>query len=127
MALKLKRFINAVLWISGRYNEGRRVHGGRRAFFVQRHFGEVGHGRFHDRGLSLHQKIKFSVGDSVGEVLGDRKMARKCYVEEVRIEQKAARAWTHDYPRAREDARIRDPAEDMLQSEHGGEARFLTW
>ncbi|KZV51833.1 hypothetical protein F511_11210 [Dorcoceras hygrometricum] len=51
---------------------------------------------------TLHQKIKFPVGNSVGEVLGDR-MARKCYVEEVRVEQKVAKSRAQDYPRARKD------------------------
>ncbi|XP_073127795.1 uncharacterized protein [Henckelia pumila] len=40
---------------------------------------------------ALHQKIKFPVGNEVGEVEGDQIIARKCYVEEVRIEQKVAR------------------------------------
>ncbi|XP_073120294.1 uncharacterized protein [Henckelia pumila] len=35
---------------------------------------------------ALHQKMKFPVGDEVGEVQGDQVIARKCYVEEVRIE-----------------------------------------
>ncbi|XP_073131620.1 uncharacterized protein [Henckelia pumila] len=40
---------------------------------------------------ALHQKIKFPVGNEVVEVQGDQVIARKCYVEEVRIEQKVAR------------------------------------
>ncbi|XP_073152557.1 uncharacterized protein [Henckelia pumila] len=40
---------------------------------------------------ALHQKIKFPVGNEVGEVEGDQIIARKCYVEEVRIEQKVVR------------------------------------
>ncbi|KZV57374.1 hypothetical protein F511_28605 [Dorcoceras hygrometricum] len=52
---------------------------------------------------ALHQKMKFPVGDEVGEVLGDWKMARKCYVEEVRIEQKALKASFYAHPEARED------------------------
>ncbi|XP_073132801.1 uncharacterized protein [Henckelia pumila] len=40
---------------------------------------------------SLHQKIKFPVGNEVGKVQGDRVIARKCYVEEVRIEQKVTK------------------------------------
>ncbi|XP_073138639.1 uncharacterized protein [Henckelia pumila] len=39
---------------------------------------------------ALHQKIKFPVDNEVGEVQGDQVIARKCYVEEVRIEQKVA-------------------------------------
>ncbi|XP_073152355.1 uncharacterized protein [Henckelia pumila] len=35
---------------------------------------------------ALHQKIKFLVGNEIGEVQGDQVIARKCYVEEVRIE-----------------------------------------
>ncbi|KZV15481.1 hypothetical protein F511_44423 [Dorcoceras hygrometricum] len=48
---------------------------------------------------TLYQKIKFPVGEGIGEVLGDRKKARKCYVEEVWTEQKVARAQTNGYPR----------------------------
>ncbi|XP_073120218.1 uncharacterized protein [Henckelia pumila] len=47
---------------------------------------------------ALHQKIKFPVGNEVGEVQGDQIIARKCYVEEVRIEQKVARTDNIDRP-----------------------------
>ncbi|XP_073132205.1 uncharacterized protein [Henckelia pumila] len=47
---------------------------------------------------ALHQKIKFPVGDQVGEVQGDQVIARKCYVEEFRIEQKVARTDNVDRP-----------------------------
>ncbi|XP_075507455.1 uncharacterized protein LOC142544279 [Primulina tabacum] len=40
---------------------------------------------------ALHQKIKFPVGKAVGEVKGDQKTSRKCYVEEVRVEQKSVK------------------------------------
>ncbi|XP_073035238.1 uncharacterized protein [Primulina eburnea] len=40
---------------------------------------------------ALHQKIKFPVGEAIGEVRGDQKISRKCYVEEVRVEQKSAK------------------------------------
>ncbi|KZV45004.1 hypothetical protein F511_29740 [Dorcoceras hygrometricum] len=41
---------------------------------------------------ALHQKIKYPITNGVGEVLGDRRMAQKCYVEEVRIEKKGKKA-----------------------------------
>ncbi|XP_073121675.1 uncharacterized protein [Henckelia pumila] len=47
---------------------------------------------------ALHQKIKFSVGNEVGEMQGDQVISRKCYVEEVRIEQKVARTDNVDRP-----------------------------
>ncbi|XP_073153411.1 uncharacterized protein [Henckelia pumila] len=47
---------------------------------------------------ALHQKIKFPVGNEVGEVQGDQVIAQKCYVEEVRIEQKVARTDNVDRP-----------------------------
>ncbi|XP_073139022.1 uncharacterized protein [Henckelia pumila] len=47
---------------------------------------------------ALHQKIKFPVGNEVAEVQGDQVIARKCYVEEVRIEQKMARTDNIDRP-----------------------------
>ncbi|XP_073152593.1 uncharacterized protein [Henckelia pumila] len=34
---------------------------------------------------ALYQKIKFPVGNEVGEVQGDQKISRKCYVEEARL------------------------------------------
>ncbi|XP_073153808.1 uncharacterized protein [Henckelia pumila] len=43
-------------------------------------------------------KIKFPVGYEVGEVEDDQVIARKCYVEEVRIEQKVARTDSVDQP-----------------------------
>ncbi|XP_073121459.1 uncharacterized protein [Henckelia pumila] len=43
-------------------------------------------------------KIKFPVCNEVGEVQGDQVIARKCYVEEVRIEQKVARTDNVDRP-----------------------------
>ncbi|XP_075475762.1 uncharacterized protein LOC142511450 [Primulina tabacum] len=36
---------------------------------------------------TYHQKIKFPVGDRVGEVRGDQPSSRKCYVEAVRADQ----------------------------------------
>ncbi|XP_073153205.1 uncharacterized protein [Henckelia pumila] len=47
---------------------------------------------------ALHQKIKFPVGNEVGEVQGDQVIARKCYVEEVRIEKKVTRTDRVDRP-----------------------------
>ncbi|XP_073120837.1 uncharacterized protein [Henckelia pumila] len=47
---------------------------------------------------TLHQKIKFPVGNEVEEVQGDQVIARKCYVEEDRIEQKVARTDNVDRP-----------------------------
>ncbi|XP_073130850.1 uncharacterized protein [Henckelia pumila] len=47
---------------------------------------------------ALHQKIKFPVGKEVGEVQGDQVIARKCYVKEVRIEQKVTRTDRVDRP-----------------------------
>ncbi|XP_073139004.1 uncharacterized protein [Henckelia pumila] len=48
---------------------------------------------------ALHQKMKFPVGNEVGEVQGDQVISRKCYVEEVRIEQKVTRTDSVDRPR----------------------------
>ncbi|XP_075515568.1 uncharacterized protein LOC142550215 [Primulina tabacum] len=36
---------------------------------------------------TYHQKIKFPVGDRIGEVRGDQSSSRKCYVEAVRADQ----------------------------------------
>ncbi|XP_073138413.1 uncharacterized protein [Henckelia pumila] len=47
---------------------------------------------------ALHQKIKFPVGNEVGEVQGDQKTSRKCYVEEVLIEQKVVKVGHDDRP-----------------------------
>ncbi|XP_073128909.1 uncharacterized protein [Henckelia pumila] len=47
---------------------------------------------------ALYQKIKFHVGNEVGEVQGDQKISRKCYVEEVQIEQKAVKINHGDQP-----------------------------
>ncbi|XP_073154140.1 uncharacterized protein [Henckelia pumila] len=47
---------------------------------------------------ALHQKIKFPVGNEVGEVQGDQIIARKYYVEEVGIEQKVVRTDNIDRP-----------------------------
>ncbi|XP_073119948.1 uncharacterized protein [Henckelia pumila] len=51
---------------------------------------------------ALYQKIKFPVGNEVGEVQGDQKISRKCYVEEVRIEQKAVKIKHDDRPGPRD-------------------------
>ncbi|XP_073120902.1 uncharacterized protein [Henckelia pumila] len=40
---------------------------------------------------AYHQKIKFPVGDKVGEVQGDQPSSRKCYAETVKIDYKRAR------------------------------------
>ncbi|XP_073137176.1 uncharacterized protein [Henckelia pumila] len=48
--------------------------------------------------LALHQKIKFPVGNEIGEVQGDQVIARKCYVEDVRIEQKVTKTDRVDRP-----------------------------
>ncbi|XP_073137825.1 uncharacterized protein [Henckelia pumila] len=40
---------------------------------------------------AYHQKIKFPVGDKVGEVRGDQPSSRKCYAETVKIDYKRAR------------------------------------
>ncbi|XP_073121018.1 uncharacterized protein [Henckelia pumila] len=47
---------------------------------------------------ALYQKLKFPVGNEIGEVQGDQKISRKCYVEEVRIEQKAVKINHDDRP-----------------------------
>ncbi|XP_073138696.1 uncharacterized protein [Henckelia pumila] len=49
-------------------------------------------------GRKTRIKMKFPVGNEVGEVQGDQVIARKCYVEEVRIEQKVARTNSVDRP-----------------------------
>lgn len=36
--------------------------------------------------LVLHQKIKFSLENKIGEVRGNQKIAQTCYIEEVRVE-----------------------------------------
>ncbi|XP_073035186.1 uncharacterized protein [Primulina eburnea] len=40
---------------------------------------------------AYHQKLKFPVGNRVGEVRGDQPSSRKCYAETVKIENKRAR------------------------------------
>ncbi|XP_075479440.1 uncharacterized protein LOC142520323 [Primulina tabacum] len=40
---------------------------------------------------TYHQKIKFPMGDQVGEVRGDQPSSRKCYVEAVRADQSKTR------------------------------------
>ncbi|XP_073137918.1 uncharacterized protein [Henckelia pumila] len=40
---------------------------------------------------AYHQKIKFPVGDKVGEVRGDQPSSRKCYAETVKVDYKRAR------------------------------------
>ncbi|XP_073129104.1 uncharacterized protein [Henckelia pumila] len=40
---------------------------------------------------AYHQKIKFPVGDKVGEVRGDQPSSQKCYAETVRVDYKRAR------------------------------------
>ncbi|XP_073022792.1 uncharacterized protein [Primulina eburnea] len=50
---------------------------------------------------ALHQKIKFPVGEAVGEVKGDQKTSRKCYVEEVRVEQKSVKIEHPSRPESR--------------------------
>ncbi|XP_073152143.1 uncharacterized protein [Henckelia pumila] len=47
---------------------------------------------------ALHKKMKFPVGNEVDEVQGDQVIARKCYVEEFRIEKKVARTNSVDRP-----------------------------
>ncbi|XP_073152353.1 uncharacterized protein [Henckelia pumila] len=51
---------------------------------------------------ALYQKIKFPVGNEVGEVQGDQKISRKCYVEEVQIKQKATKVNYDDRPGPRD-------------------------
>ncbi|XP_075503974.1 uncharacterized protein LOC142541301 [Primulina tabacum] len=50
---------------------------------------------------ALHQKIKFPVGEAVGEVKGDQKNSRKCDVEEVRVEQKSVKIEHPSRPESR--------------------------
>ncbi|XP_073017965.1 uncharacterized protein [Primulina eburnea] len=40
---------------------------------------------------TYHQKLKFPVGNRIGEVRGDQPSSRKCYAETVKIENKRAR------------------------------------
>ncbi|XP_073041770.1 uncharacterized protein [Primulina eburnea] len=40
---------------------------------------------------AYHQKLKFPVGNRIGEVRGDQPSSRKCYAETVKIENKRAR------------------------------------
>ncbi|XP_073151849.1 uncharacterized protein [Henckelia pumila] len=47
---------------------------------------------------TLYQKIKFPVGNEVGEVQGDQKISRKCYLEEVRKEQTTIKTSHDDQP-----------------------------
>ncbi|XP_073121640.1 uncharacterized protein [Henckelia pumila] len=47
---------------------------------------------------ALHQKINFLVGSKVGEVKGYQVISRRCYVEEVHIEQKVASTGSVDRP-----------------------------
>ncbi|XP_073121283.1 uncharacterized protein [Henckelia pumila] len=47
---------------------------------------------------ALYQKFKFPVGNEIGEVQGDQKISQKCYIGEVRIEQKAVKINHDDQP-----------------------------
>ncbi|XP_073125188.1 uncharacterized protein [Henckelia pumila] len=46
---------------------------------------------FRAMALAYHQKVKFPVGDKVGEVRGDQPSSRKCYAETVKVDYKRAR------------------------------------
>ncbi|XP_073119830.1 uncharacterized protein [Henckelia pumila] len=41
--------------------------------------------------FAYHQKIKFPVGDRVGEVKGDQHSSRRCYADTIRVDNKRAR------------------------------------
>ncbi|XP_075494789.1 uncharacterized protein LOC142532359 [Primulina tabacum] len=51
----------------------------------------AGHNELRAVASTYHQKIKFPLGNQVGEVRGDQTSSRKCYVEAVRVYQKKAR------------------------------------
>lgn len=56
---------------------------------------------------TYHQKIKFSMGDQVGEEVGNQRSTRNCYMEMVRIDQK--KAWLNSKKNhRREEVRVRD-------------------
>ncbi|XP_042401305.1 uncharacterized protein LOC121991361 [Zingiber officinale] len=44
---------------------------------------------------TFHQKIKFPVGDQVGEVRGEQRVSRRCYIDMVKVEARKAQR-THD-------------------------------
>lgn len=46
---------------------------------------------FRDVNLTYHQKIKFLVGNQVGEVRGDHLSSRKCYIKTVHVDKKKAK------------------------------------
>ncbi|XP_073152241.1 uncharacterized protein [Henckelia pumila] len=68
---------------------------------------------------ALYQKLKFPVGNEIGEVQGDQKISRKCYVEEVRIEQKAVKVGHDDRPgpRGREQVNLLEENTPMTAEE----------
>lgn len=68
---------------------------------------------------TLHQKINFLVGDAVEEIRGDHKIARKCYVEEVRVEQKVARTESpcSSKPRPHDQLKLIDEAQVNTEEE----------
>ncbi|XP_073025322.1 uncharacterized protein [Primulina eburnea] len=55
---------------------------------------------------TYHQKIKFPVGDQVGEVRGDQSSSRKCYVETFRVDQKKTRGEEKGNDRIREEEKV---------------------
>ncbi|KZV24478.1 triacylglycerol lipase [Dorcoceras hygrometricum] len=78
--------------------------------------GKAIHDRFHDRGLDLAPKDQVPDGRCGRRSIGDRKVERKCYVEAVRVEQKPAKARTHDHPRTREYGSVNMVDEDFQLS-----------
>lgn len=51
---------------------------------------------------ALHWKINFSVENAFDDVQGEQKTCQKCYVEEVRVEQKVAKTENPDLQNPRE-------------------------
>ncbi|XP_073309956.1 uncharacterized protein [Primulina huaijiensis] len=84
---------------------------------------------------ALHQKIKFPVGEAVGDVRGDQKISQKCYVEEVRVEQKSAKIEHTSRPESRgfdqlhlieeaEEVTSKDVCEELILNPPSGVVRI---
>lgn len=67
---------------------------------------------------TYYQKMKFLMGDQVGEVAGDERSARNYYIEMVRVDQKKARRYSAR-SRCREEVQMLEEGFMMRAVEHG--------
>ncbi|XP_073024349.1 uncharacterized protein [Primulina eburnea] len=64
---------------------------------------------------TYHQKIKFPIGNQVGEVQGDQPSSRKCYVEAVRADQKKANREENRGRHNEEMERVVEKGEELIE------------